>query len=175
MKLIEIARKAIEEYFENKIFELDEKTKKRYAEKQACFVTLTENKRLRGCIGSLEPRQELWRDVQENAINSAFNDSRFNPLAKNELKKIKIEVSVLSKPKKLEFKNERDLLNKLKSNFGVILRKGFYTATFLPQVWEQITNKIRFLEELSRKAGLNKDSWKSSEIYYYTVDIDKED
>jgi AmmeMemoRadiSam system protein A len=122
----------------------------------------------------LEARQELWKDVVENAVNAGFSDFRFFPLNKSELKKIKIEVSVLTEPKKLEFKNEKELLEKLNKSMGVILKKGFYTSTFLPQVWEELPNKIEFLEHLSLKAGLNKDAWKNAEIFYYNVEIFRE-
>ena len=135
---------------------------------------MTENDELRGCIGGLEARQELWKDVVENAVNAGFSDFRFFHLNKSELKKIKIEVSVLTEPKKLEFKNEKELLEKLNKSMGVILKKGFYTSTFLPQVWEELPDKIEFLEHLSIKAGLNKDAWKNAEIFYYNVEIFRE-
>ena len=57
MKLTELARKTLEGYFSEKKFIPDEKTKQTYSEKQACFVTLTKNGNLRGCIGSLTP---IW-------------------------------------------------------------------------------------------------------------------
>jgi AMMECR1 domain-containing protein len=58
---------------------------------------------------------------------------------------------------------------------GLILKRGIASSTFLPQVWEQIPDKIQFLEQLSRKAGLSKNAWKDSELWYYTVSIQKED
>ncbi len=174
MKLTQLARKALEEYFQGKIFEPDEKTKKKYSEKKASFVTLTKNNVLRGCIGSLEAKQELWKDVIQNAIYAGFNDIRFPVLRKEELKDIKIEVSVLSKPKKLSFKSSKELLRKIKRNYGIILKKEFFQATFLPQVWEELPDKVEFLEHLSLKAGLKKDDWKNSEIWYYTVKKEKE-
>ena len=174
MKLVELARKTLGVYFDGKEFLPDEETKKKFSKKQASFVTLTENGELRGCIGSLEARQELWKDVQENAVNAAFYDSRFNPLEKNELQKIKIEISVLSKPKKLQYKNPQDILEKINSKMGLILKKHGRTATFLPQVWEQLPDRIEFLENLSQKAGLEKDSWKTAEFEYYTVKKEEE-
>ncbi len=174
MKLTELARKTIELHFLGNLFQPDEKTKEKYKDKKACFVTLTKRGSLRGCIGSLEARQELWKDVQENSINSGFYDTRFAPLTKDELDKIKIEVSVLSKHIKLNYKNEKDLLNKLDNKMGVILKKDNFSSTFLPQVWEQILDKTEFLENLSLKAGLNKDAWKKAEIWYYYVEIEKE-
>ena len=77
----------------------------------------------------------------------------------------------MTEPKKLNFKNPDELLKKINNLMGIILEKGGYTVTFLPQVWEQIPDKIKFLEELSLKAGLSKDSWKSpsAEFFYYKV------
>lgn len=176
LTLTQLARKALEFYFQDKEFIPDEQTKIKYKEKQACFVTLTKNGSLRGCIGTLQATQELWKDVQKNALNAAFYDYRFAPLTESELPEIKIEVSVLFVPKKLEFKNEKDLLNKINKNMGIILRRGPYEATFLPQVWFQIPDKVEFLEHLSLKAGLSKDSWKDPEIkiLYYTVNAEQE-
>lgn len=174
LKLVKLARKTIRDFFKGKKFVPDENTKNIYKEKQACFVTLTMDGNLRGCVGSLVPERELWRDVQENAINAAIHDFRFPRLAEDELPKIKIEVSVLSLPKKINYINEKDLLMRINPGRGYILKKGLSSAIFLPQVWEQIPDKIEFLEQLSLKAGLNRNAWKSSELWYYTVNIDKE-
>jgi len=148
--------------------------RKKYYDKKACFVTLTISGKLRGCIGSLVAIKPLWQDVVDNAINAAFNEYRFSPLKKDELEKIKIEVSILSEAKPLDFKNPTELLKKIKKNYGLIVEKNDRSATFLPQVWEQIPDKKQFLEELSMKSGLSKDSWKTANIYYYTVEFFKE-
>lgn len=176
LTLTQLARKTLEIYFEKRNFNPDLATRRKFSEKKACFVTLTENGNLRGCIGSLYPRKELWKEVQQNAINSAVSDQRFFPMKKEELNKIKIEVSVLSKPKKLEYKNTDDLLRKINSKMGIILQMKGYSATFLPQVWEQIPDKTKFLEHLSEKAGLDKDSWKNpeTEIWHYTANVEEE-
>lgn len=173
--LILIARGAIKSYFENQKLMPKNDLRKKYSEKKACFVTLTINNRLRGCIGSLTPIKPLWMDVVDNAINAAFNDYRFKPLSKKEFEKIKIEVSVLSNAKEIKYNNSNDLLNKIKKNYGLILSKNSFSSTFLPQVWEQINTKKEFLEELSLKAGLKKDDWKTSKIFYYTVTSQKEE
>lgn len=174
MKLTELARKTIEFELEGKNFEPDEITKNKFRTKKASFVTLTKNRELRGCIGSIFPRQELYLDVQENAKNAAFYDPRFNPVEKKELKDIKIEVSVLTDLKKINFKNPEELLKKINTKMGIFLKKGYASATFLPQVWKQIPNKISFLENLSIKANLDKDAWKNSEIFYYFVEVESE-
>jgi len=173
--LIKLARDAILAKLENKEIKVSEKIKSQFSEKLACFVTLTINKELRGCIGSLVARQELWKDVAQNSVHAAFDDFRFMPLTKEELDKVKIEISVLSVPKKLEYEGAEDLLNKINPDMGIILKKDSGSATFLPQVWEQIPDKIDFLEHLSMKAGLNKDDWKTAEYEYYGVESVEED
>ena len=174
IKLTKLARRTLEEHFKGKEFTPDDHTKSIYNEKQACFVTLTINGELRGCIGSLSPRQELWKDVMENVINAAIHDFRFSKLTEEEIAKVKIEVSVLSLPKKINYVNEKDLLMRVGSDKGFIIQKGNNSATFLPQVWEQIPDKVEFLEQLSIKAGLNRNAWKSAEIWSYTVKAEKE-
>jgi len=173
-ELLKLARDAIESELSNEKLEISKEIREKYSRKGASFVTLTKNKMLRGCIGSLYPSQELYRDIIENAKHAAFDDYRFPQLKKNELSDIRIEVSVLSIPEKLEFKDEKELFKKIDKNMGIILRKGFSSATFLPQVWEDIPDKIGFLENLCLKAGINKGSWKSSEIYFYRVEKIKE-
>lgn len=168
-ELLTLARKSIESELNKTEIIVDNNIKEKYSNKLACFVTLTINNQLRGCIGSLEARQELYKDVIENAKNAGFKDFRFLPLTKNELKKIKIEISILTKPEKLNFDSEKDLLNKINKNMGLILKKSGRTSTFLPQVWEQIKDKVEFLEALSQKAGLASDAWKTAEIWFYHI------
>ncbi len=173
-QLLTLAREAIESGFENKELKIPYEIKKKFSEKGASFVTLTKNESLRGCIGTLHPHQELYKDIVENARHAAFDDYRFSPLKKEELSTVKIEVSVLSKSKKIEFTDEEDLLQKIDKKMGIILKKNGRTSTFLPQVWKNISDKKRFFEELSEKAGLNKDAWKDSDIYFYRVESIKE-
>jgi AmmeMemoRadiSam system protein A len=166
-ELLKLARETLECQFKDKEVKVSESIRKKFGKKGACFVTLTLGGELRGCIGSLEGHQELWKDVHDNSINAGFNDPRFNPLTINELKDVKIEISVLSSPQKLGV--GKDVYEKLDNKMGIVLKKGWNSATFLPQVWEQIPTKQEFLEHLSRKAGLSKDSWKDCEISYYRV------
>jgi AmmeMemoRadiSam system protein A len=173
-ELLVLARNALVKYLQGEEVKPSEEIKKKYSVKQACFITLTKNGELRGCVGSLYPRQELWKDVIENSINAGFIDNRFLPLKESELWGIKIELSILSIPKKLEFKSPEELLKKINSNHGVILQKRMNSATFLPQVWEQIPDKINFLEQLSLKARLSKDAWKTAEVWVYEVEKIKE-
>ncbi len=169
-ELLKLARETIEMFFDDKEPKVSEGIKKKYSKTQGCFVTLTEHGHLRGCIGCINAHQELYLDVIENAINAAFNDPRFSPVLRRELEDIRIEVSVLSTPQKLEYKDEKDLLKKIDKKMGIILQKGPYRATYLPQVWEMVPKKKQFLEELSMKAGMDRNAWKNAEVYYYRVE-----
>jgi AmmeMemoRadiSam system protein A len=137
-------------------------------EKCGCFVTLTKGGNLRGCIGYLDARKPLYEAVIDNAKNAALADPRFPKVAPKELKQLKVEVSVLTRPVPLAYDDPQDLLDKLApGKDGLILRKGMSQSTFLPQVWDQIPDKVEFLEHLSRKAGLPGDAWKSAQYLRY--------
>lgn len=155
-----------------KIYSLDNISKS-LNQKRGCFVTLHKNNNLRGCIGNIEPVYPLISGVKENAINAAFRDPRFPALKADELAEIDIEISVLTVPEPLDYKDPEDLKSKLTPGVhGVILSKGSHKSTFLPQVWKQLPDKEIFLSQLCLKAGLNKDSWKDDklEVKIYEVE-----
>ncbi len=121
----------------------------------ASFVTLKKNATLRGCIGSLDALRSLATDVAENAVGAAFRDPRFPALDPAEWPHCQVEVSLLSAAKPVRFADEADLLDQVVAGEdGLILEAEGRRATFLPQVWESIADKRRFLGELLRKAGL---------------------
>lgn len=130
---------------------------------EGAFVTLYKynkkgKKELRGCIGQVEAINPLYKVVAEKTLDSAFRDSRFNPVTQDELKNIAIEISVLSKPRSITSYKEI-ILNK----HGIILTNGKKSALFLPKVPQEFGfNLKQTLQELSIKAGLDKDAWKLS-------------
>jgi AmmeMemoRadiSam system protein A len=125
----------------------------------ATFVTLTNNGRLRGCIGSLAPQRPLGADVAENALGAAFRDPRFPALTREEWPQCRVEVSLLSTPKPMRFADEADLLEQVVAGEdGLILEVDGKRGTFLPQVWQGIPDKRDFLRELVKKAGLPPDA-----------------
>jgi len=127
------------------------------------FVTLTKHGQLRGCIGNIIARQPLYQAIMENARAAALEDYRFEPVKPVELGDLEIEVSVLTEPKSLSFTSPDDLLAKLRPNVdGVILKMGFQSATFLPQVWEKIPDKVAFLDQLAQKAGCARGAWREA-------------
>ena len=129
------------------------------AQPGASFVTLTLEGALRGCIGSLQAHRPLGVDVAANAENAAFRDPRFAPLTLQEWPRVAAEVSLLSAPEKAEFGDDIDLLGRLRPGIdGVILEHAGRRGTFLPQVWESLPDRRRFMQELKRKAGLPADT-----------------
>jgi uncharacterized protein len=142
------------------------------------FVTLTEHGELRGCIGTIMPVSPLVQAVASNALSAAFSDPRFEPVEEAEFANLCIELSLLSLPAELAFSSLVDLQSKLAATRpGVILRRGFYQATFLPQVWEQLPNVRGFLEALCHKAGLHTESLSQPglSVFTYTVEAFSED
>ena len=119
------------------------------------FVTWTigKEKELRGCIGTFESGK-LEKKLREYALISAFEDDRFEPIEKKEIKNLNCEVSLL-----VEFEKAKNAMDWTVGTHGIDIEfeddKGVdYSATFLPEVaeqegWDQRTT----LKYLVRKAG----------------------
>ncbi len=157
--LLQIARLAIKEKLVEEVL-IDKsdllKSNPQLDEPGAVFVTLKKNGDLRGCIGSIQPYRSLLDDIIENAVSAAFHDPRFNPLTKDELPDISIEISILSAPEVVEYHSVAELKQKVKRGIdGIVLSNGYHRAVFLPQVWEQLPGFDLFFEHLCKKAGLS--------------------
>ncbi|MBC2705344.1 AmmeMemoRadiSam system protein A [Desulfobacula sp.] len=136
------------------------------------FVSLHKKGNLRGCIGNIEPVKTVFEGVRDNARHAAFNDSRFSPLSYEELKETIIEVSILTRPQKLDYTDAQDLIAKLRPDVdGVMIKKRYHGATFLPQVWKQLKEPRTFLTHLCIKAGLSSDEWKSGDLSVLTYQV----
>jgi AmmeMemoRadiSam system protein A len=124
------------------------------------FVTLKIDGQLRGCMGNLEPVGSIYDSIRRNALNAAFHDPRFPELTAEELAQVHIDISILSRPQPLVYRDGPDLIARLRPGIdGVILKLGRQGATFLPQVWEQLPLAEDFLAHLCRKAGLPGTAW----------------
>lgn len=153
-KLLKLARESIEEEFSGKKPENIEG--KQFNQARGVFITLTENKKLRGCIGFPYPEKSLKQAVYEAAKLAAFSDCRFPKLKKEEVEKIKIEISIMTMPEECkpeDIKIGRD---------GIMCSYLGYSGLLLPQVAiEYKMKRIDFLEALCNKAGLPKDNWQN--------------
>jgi AmmeMemoRadiSam system protein A len=172
--LLSVARQTIHQrLFSSEDRDLaDSQGSSKFSEKRGTFVTLTVDGCLRGCIGHIIPQESLFEGIRINAINAAFQDPRFRPLSRKEWERVKIEISILTAPKALTYSDAEDLLGKLRPGIhGVIIKKGFNQATFLPQVWEQLPDKKEFLTHLCMKAGLERDAWKKEKLEVSTYQV----
>jgi len=139
----------------------------------ATFVTLTQNGRLRGCIGSLEARRPLDDDVKSNARFAAFRDPRFAPLTRDELERTRVEVSLLTPAVPIEFADEADAIRQMRPGIdGMIFECRGQRGTFLPQVWESLREPHAFFSHLKQKAGFAPDFW-SPEVKLYRYEVRK--
>lgn len=176
---VNIAKTAIKEHLEDRFIQDKKILYKEFPKLKdfgATFVTLTYNENLRGCIGSLEAYRPLLEDLIQNAKSAAFGDPRFYPLSKEEFDKTSVEVSLLSSPKIVDYKDIEDLKRQIVPfEDGIVLKLNSKKATFLPQVWEQLPNFESFFSHLCQKAGLEANCLeKKPEIYTYKVEKFKE-
>lgn len=128
-------------------------------EKYGVFVSLHKGRELRGCIGYLEPAESVLLAVRDNAL-AAAKDPRFSQVEASELPKIKIEISILTKPEKVEFEE-------IKKGDGVVLKHGGRSATYLPQVWVDLPEHKEFFTTLCQKAGLPGNCYLDPETEFY--------
>jgi len=138
-----------------------------FLEKRGVFVTLNtvegDAQELRGCIGYPEPIKPLGEAI-EDVTAYASEDPRFpQPVTKDELDRIVVEVSILTLPSDLRAPARRDLPSKIRLGIdGLIVSNAYTSGLFLPQVsteqgWDQET----FIAEACGKAGLPFDAWLS--------------
>ncbi|MDQ7785088.1 MAG: AmmeMemoRadiSam system protein B [Desulfomonilaceae bacterium] len=141
--------------------------------KAGCFVTLTNNGLLRGCIGCFTSETPLWKTVRDIATSSATRDPRFvtDPIVPSEVPELDIEVSVLSPMERVSRPLEQIALGR----DGILVRDKGRSGTFLPQVAGETGWTVEeFLGHCSRdKAGLGWDGWRSptAEVFTYTATI----
>lgn len=169
-KLLKIARESLTSYLKEKKIPEYQINNPKLEEKLGAFVTLNKNHQLRGCIGEFKPQTPLWQTVQKKVIDAALNDPRFPPVTLEELADIEIEISILSKPRKIDNWKEVKL-----GKDGVLLKQGTREGTFLPQVATETGWSLKeFLSQLCfQKAGLPKDCYKDkkTELYVYTAEV----
>jgi hypothetical protein len=169
-QLLQIARLTVDSYVKKRTVPEVNTTELPPDLKIPCgaFVTLHKEGNLRGCIGRFSPDEPLYKVVQDMAVASSTQDSRFKPVSPDELDQIDLEISVLTPLKKIERIDEIIL-----GKHGIYIKKGFSSGTFLPQVATETGWTLEeFLGHCSRdKAGIGWDGWKDAEIYTYEAII----
>ncbi|MDR1693979.1 MAG: AmmeMemoRadiSam system protein B [Lactobacillaceae bacterium] len=178
-ELREIVQISLEEAVRNKRFK---PSRNDYSDnlfdKGASFVTLLKNSELRGCIGTVIPKEAVALDVANAAYGAAMQDKRFEKLTNDEINGLDYYISLLTNLERVRFLSEDDLLSKIEEGKdGIVIVDGNRQGLFLPSVWKELPNKKEFMQHLKIKAGLSPAYW-SNKIYVYrfrAVEINKND
>lgn len=167
--LLRIARRAIEDQVRTGRYDNPAPTAEALNAYCGCFVTITRNGKLRGCIGNFRTDRPLYLEVAEMAVAAAIKDPRFHPMEMDELDRFSLEISVLSPLQKIT-----DIHDIRIGTHGIYLEKGFQRGVLLPQVateygWDRTT----FLRQTCRKAGLPLDAWQApdTDIHIFSATI----
>lgn len=164
--LVRLAHESIEAALDMRKFSV-EPPGPHLAEPRGVFTTLYLQNELRGCVGYVLPIGSLYQAVAETAQAAAFEDGRFYPVTKEELPDLKVELSILSVPKPIETE-ELEI-----GRHGLLVTMAGRRGLLLPQVpiehnWDRIT----FLEQTCRKAGLPLDAWRQgAKIEAFTAEV----
>ncbi|HDR67978.1 MAG TPA: AmmeMemoRadiSam system protein A [Bacteroidaceae bacterium] len=171
-KLIQLATCAVENYILNGDYQVDVSSNysKNLQKKCGVFVSAYVKDNLRGCIGTFEEDEPLYKTVQRMAIAAVSRDSRFERVNASELKQLKLEISILTPRKPIHDASEIEI-----GKHGIFISRGANRGTFLPQVAvNQHWSAEEFLSNCSRyKAGIEWDGWKSADKYVYEAIVIK--
>lgn len=177
---VQLARQAVEEWTLKGQRLALKQVPSQFKEKSGAFVTLItypENE-LRGCIGYIEPQYPLAVAIISAGIH-ACSDPRFERLQAEELERVRLEVSVLTKPELLEVKDpKKDYEKKIViGRDGLIVQRGLFKGVLLPQVATNHSLDVRdFLMETCLKAGLPPTAWHEpkTRVYRFRSEIFEE-
>jgi hypothetical protein len=175
-ELIDLARQSIRDFFENKKTSISDKIKKDFGKKQGAFVSVYVKDELNGCMGYPLAIKSLYEAVVEMARFAAFEDPRFPPLLRSQMKDLRIEISVLTVPEEIKVKKAEEYLKKFRvGEDGLIVHDELGgSGLLLPQVaveWKW--NEEEFLNQTCVKAGLNPDCWRDlrHKVYKFQAQV----
>ena len=167
--LVNIAREAIVHQIKGGDYSPTPREEKALNSESGCFVTITQEGQLRGCIGNFQSQQPLFREVATMAVAAASQDPRFQPMGRDELDNFSLEITVLSPLEKIDDTNLIEV-----GTHGIYIIKGHNRGVLLPQVateynWDRET----FLRQTCVKAGLTESAWQlpDTEIYIFSGQI----
>jgi AmmeMemoRadiSam system protein A len=153
--LLRLAHEAIESTLEDRKISLDPPSA-HLGEPRGVFTTIYLHAELRGCVGYLVPVTPLYRAVAETARAAASEDTRFRPVTREEAAQLEVSLSILSPLRPIEPEQVEI------GRHGLVVTLAGRRGLLLPQVpvehqWDRVT----FLEQTCRKAGLPADAWKT--------------
>ena len=168
-KLIKVARDSISSFFDGKEYKVPAEVKQEFSIERGVFVSLYVDNDLIGCIGFPEPVMELAEGVATAAKNAAFEDPRFPPLKKDQMRGLRVELSVLTEPEIIEVSEPSEYPKNVEVGVdGLMIKDEFGTGLLLPQVaveWKW--DATEFLNNACKKAGLEPDCWNNMKKNIY--------
>lgn len=164
--LLRLAHDSILAALENREISLEPPTA-HLAEPRGAFTSLYLHGGLRGCVGYVLPTSSVYRAVADTARAAAFEDSRFYAVTLEEARELKVELSILSPPRVIEAEAVEV------ARHGLLISMHGYRGLLLPQVpVEHAWDRVTFLEQTCRKAGLPRDAWqKGATIEAFTAEV----
>jgi AmmeMemoRadiSam system protein A len=174
--LLKLARESIETSFNDT--DPDISKVGHLTQLRGCFVTIRKDKQLRGCIGFPRPIMPLYEQIIAASKAAAFEDPRFAPMNKNDIKESVIEISILTRPELLKQKDPNEYLKDIEIGKDGLIIQGDSSGLLLPQVATEYNfSPLQFLECVCEKAGVQKDAWKNpaNKIYKFHAEIFSED
>ena len=149
---VRLARKTIESYIRDGIIKdiPDDVPEEMINRRAGAFVSIHEHGRLRGCIGTILPTKEcMAKEIIDNAISAATNDPRFEPITKDELAWLEINVDILGEPEDIESEEMLDV-----KRYGVIVSNRFKRGLLLPDL-DGVDTVEQQISIAKQKAGIS--------------------
>lgn len=146
---VRLARNTIEHYVKEKVEIIPEVTEE-MKRRAGVFVSIHEEGRLRGCIGTFMPVQDnIALEIVHNAISACSEDPRFDPITEEELDNLIISVDVLGKIEAVE-----DISTLDPHIYGIIVSHGSKRGLLLPSLEgvDTVTDQIQIA---CHKAGIH--------------------
>lgn len=120
-----------------------------YRRREGAFVSLKEDGKLRGCIGTISAvRSSLAEEIIHNAVSACSEDPRFSPVEQWEMERLTISVDVLGDTERISSPEELD-----PARYGVIVTKGGRRGLLLPNL-EGVDTVEQQIAIAKQKAGI---------------------
>lgn len=148
---VRLARKTIESYIsEGRIIDVPTDLPGEMTDRQAgAFVSIHKHGALRGCIGTIMATTDsVAQEIINNAISASTKDPRFDPITKDELKWLDINVDILGDPEDIDSPDELDV-----KRYGVIVTSGYKRGLLLPDL-DGVDSVEQQIDIARRKGGI---------------------
>lgn len=164
--LLQLAHESILSALEERTISLDPPTP-HLAQPRGAFTSIYLRGQLRGCVGYVLPVSSVYQAVIDTARAAAFEDTRFYPVKLGEAEHLEIELSILSPPTPISAEEVEV------GRHGLLISTAGHRGLLLPQVpIEHHWDRVSFLEQTCRKAGLPTDAWqKGAVIEAFTAEV----